>query len=150
MQYINTTYRRTGTLWESRYNSCLIQAERYLLGCQRYIELNPVRAAIVGDPAHYRWTSYRHNALGQGHSYLSPHPLYLSLGWADKTRQAAYRRLFRTELDKETVDGLRLDLNQNQPLGDSRFYAKVEAMTGQRREPKPRGRPRKQNDKMTY
>ena len=149
VQYINKTYRRTGTLWDSRYKSSLIQAETYLLGCQRYIELNPVRAAMVDDPAHYRWTSYRHNALGQSDSYLSPHPLYLSLGKGDKTRQAAYRRLYRADLDQEAIDDIRLALNQNQPLGDSRFYAKVEAMTGQRREPKPRGRPRKEPDTST-
>ena len=68
VQYINTTYRRTGTLWDRRYKSSLIQAETYLLSCQRYIELNPVRAAMVDDPAHYRWTSYRHNALGQANA----------------------------------------------------------------------------------
>ena len=44
----------------------------------RYIELNPVRAAMVEDPAHYRWTSYRANALGQVSSLLSPHPVYLA------------------------------------------------------------------------
>ncbi len=65
VQYINTTYRRTGTLWDSRYKSSLIQAETYLLTCQRYIELNLLRAAMVDDPAHYRWTSYRaHAGLG--------------------------------------------------------------------------------------
>ena len=68
VQYIKTTYRRSGTLWDSRYKSSLIQAETYLLSCQRYIELNPVRAAMVDDPAHYRWTSYRHNALGSTHN----------------------------------------------------------------------------------
>jgi putative transposase len=148
VQYINKTYRRTGTLWDSRYKSSLIQAETYLLSCQRYIELNPVRAAMVDDPAHYRWSSYRHNALGQANSYLLPHPLYLGLGKGDKTRQATYRNLFRTELDKEAISDIRLALNQNQPLGDSPFYAKVEAITGHRRQPKPRGRPRKQRNEM--
>jgi len=57
VQYINKTYRRTGTFWDSRYQSSLIQAETYLLSCQRYIELNPVRAAMVDESAHYRWTS---------------------------------------------------------------------------------------------
>ena len=61
VQYINKTYRRTGTLWDSRYKSSLVQADAYLLLCQRYIELNPVRAAMVDDPAHYRWSSYRAN-----------------------------------------------------------------------------------------
>ena len=139
VQYINTTYRRTGTLWDSRYKSSLIQAETYLLACQRYIELNPVRAAMVDDPAHYRWTSYRHNALGQASPYLTPHPLYLAIGRGDIDRQAAYRDLFQVQLDTKAIDDIRLALNQNQPLGNSRFYARIEAMTGQRREAKPRG-----------
>ena len=146
VQYINTTYRRTGTLWDSRYKSSLIQTETYLLGCQRYIELNPVRAAMVNDPAHYRWTSYRYNALGQANPYLAPHPLYLALGQDCKERQAAYRELFRVQLDSKAIEDMRLALNQNQPLGNSRFYAKIETMTGQKREAKPRGRPRKNHD----
>ena len=148
VQYINTTYRRTGTLWDSRYKSSLIQAETYLLACQRYIELNPVRAAMVDDPAHYRWTSYRHNALGQASPYLTPHPLYLAIGRGDTERQAAYRDLFRAQLDNKAIDDIRLALNQNQPLGSSRFYARIEAMTGQRREAKPRGRPSMQRDEF--
>lgn len=63
VQYINKTYRRTGTLWDSRYKSSLVQADVYLLLCQRYIELNPVRAGTVDDPANYRWSSYRANGL---------------------------------------------------------------------------------------
>lgn len=63
--YINRTYRRTGTFWEGRYKSSLVQTEKYLLSCQRYIELNPVRAGMVRDPVDYRWSSYRANALGR-------------------------------------------------------------------------------------
>ena len=146
VQYINTTYRRTGTLWDSRYKSSLIQAETYLLACMRYIELNPVRAAMVDDPAHYRWTSYRHNALGQANAYLTPHPLYLELDKEGTTRQNAYRALFRPLLDREAIDDIRLTINQNQPLGNPRFIEKIEAMTGQKREAKPRGRPRTERD----
>ena len=100
----------------------------------------------VDDPAHYRWTSYRHNALGQSNAYLTPHPLYQAIGRDDAERQAAYRDLFRAQLDSKAIDDIRPALNQSQPLGDSRFYAKREAMTGQRREAKPRGRPRVQHD----
>ncbi len=142
VQYINQTYRRTGTLWDSRYKSSLIQAETYLLACQRYIELNPVRAAMVDAPAHYRWTSYRANGLGQPGAILTPHPLYLALGEDVKARQGGYRALFRSQLDKAAVDDIRLALNQNQPLGNERFYARIEKLTGQRREARPRGRPR--------
>jgi len=132
---------------DSRYKSSLIQADTYLLSCQSYIELNPVRAAMVDDPAHYRWTSYRHNALGKADPYLLLHPLYFSLGKDDQTRQTNYRSLFHTESDNEAISDIRLAINQNQPLGNPRFYARVEAMTGQRREPKPRGRPGKKRDK---
>lgn len=142
VQYVNRTLHRTGTLWDSRYKSSLIQAETYLLACQRYIELNPVRAAMVEDPAHYRWSSYRANGLGQGDSRLTPHPIYLGLGASDKARQAAYRGLFRPQLERVAIDDIRLALNQNQPLGNARFYAKIEKATGTRREAKPQGRPR--------
>ena len=144
--YLYTTYRRTGTLWDSRDPSSLIQAEPYRLSSQRDMELNPVRAARVDDPAHDRWPSYRHNALGQANPYRLPHPLYLALGKDDKTRQASCRSLFRIVLDNEALRDIRLALNQNPPLGHLHFYAKVEATTGQRREPKPCGRPRKPPD----
>lgn len=142
VQYVNRSYRRTGTLWDSRYKSSLIHAETYLLACQRYIELNPVRAAMVEDPAYYRWSSYRANALGQADARITQHAVYRALGQGDNTRQAAYRALFRPQLDRAAIDDIRLALNQNQPLGSERFYAKIEKMTGFRREPKPRGRPR--------
>jgi putative transposase len=146
VQYINFTYRRMGTLWDSRYKSSLIQAETYLLRCQRYIELNPVRAGIVTDPAHYAWSSYRFNALGQANPHLSRHPLYLALGDDEQTRRHAYRGLFHTELDDEAISDIRLAIQQNQLLGNLRFYAKIEAVTGQRREPRPRGRPKSKRD----
>ena len=146
VQYINTTYRRTGTLWDSRYKSSLIQAETYLLDCMRYIELNPVRATMVDDPAHYCWSSYRTNALGKAEARIAPHPLYLALGDTDAIRQSAYRALFRAHLDKTALDDIRLALNQNQPLGNSRFYARIERMLGERRQAKPRGRPKVEID----
>jgi putative transposase len=146
VQYINKTYRRTGTLWDSRYKSSLIQAETYLLKCQRYIELNPVRAGLANDPAQYPWSSYRHNGLGQPNPYLTAHPVYLALGQDSESRQFAYRGLFRYKLDAEAISDIRLALNQNQPLGNSRFYERIEAMTGRQREPRPRGRPKKKEE----
>lgn len=144
VQYINKTYRRTGTLWDGRYKSSLIQAESYLLLCQRYIELNPVRATMVDDPAHYRWSSYRANGLGQADSLLTPHVVYTGLGSVESDRLEAYRALFRPELDGEAISDIRVALDQGQPLGNSRFLDSIEKATGQRREARPRGRPRKQ------
>ncbi|MDP3033399.1 MAG: transposase [Rhodocyclaceae bacterium] len=143
VQYINKTYRRTGTLWDSRYKSSLVQADDYLLLCQRYIELNPVRAAMVDDPAHYRWSSYRANGLGQDDPLLTQHDVYLALGQEDAARLNNYRGLFRAELDVEAIGDIRMALDQGQPLGNSRFLASIEQSIGQRREVKPRGRPRK-------
>jgi putative transposase len=148
--YINRRYRRTGTLWDSRYKSSLVQAKTYLLACQCHIELNPVRAAIVEDPAHYRWTSYRANGLGRPGARLSPHSLYRALERDDKERQAVYRALFGAHLDRTAIDDIRLALNQSQPLGNERFCAKIEQMTGIRREAKPRGRPRVDTAQNTF
>ena len=97
---------------------------------------------MVEDPAHYRWTSYRANGLGQPDVRLTPHALYQVLGRSEKERLAQCRGLFRAHLDRAAIDDIRLALNQNQPLGNTRFYAKIERMTGQRRKAKPRGRPR--------
>jgi hypothetical protein len=85
---VNRSYRRSGTLWEGRFRSCLTQEETYLLACQRYIELNPVRADMAAHPAEYRWSSYRANAQGEEDALVRPHPLYEALGG---TRQAARR-----------------------------------------------------------
>jgi putative transposase len=143
VQYINKTYRRTGTLWDSRYKSSLVHADDYLLLCQRYIELNPVRADMTDDPAHYRWSSYRANGLGQADALLTPHAVYLELDRQEPERLAVYRALFRPQLDEEAIADIRLALNQGQPLGKGRFLDAIERMTGQRCEVRPRGRPRK-------
>ena len=55
VQYINRGYRRSGTLWEGRFRSCLVQERNYVLACYRYIEMNPVRAGMATHPAEYRW-----------------------------------------------------------------------------------------------
>lgn len=111
VQYVNRHYRRSGTLWEGRFRSCPTQSEGYLLACQRYIELNPVRAAMVAHPAEYRWSSYRTNAQGELSSLVQAHELYQSLGLSDMERQAAYRELFRFELEPGMVDAIRRATN---------------------------------------
>ncbi|PKO34184.1 MAG: transposase [Betaproteobacteria bacterium HGW-Betaproteobacteria-7] len=143
VQYVNRVYRRSGSLWEGRFRSCLAQDERYLLLCQRYIELNPVRAGMVEHPAEYRWSSYRANAQGEASPLISPHPLYLSLGRDDEERRAAYRELFRYELESGAVDAIRDATNGNFALGDSRFYAQVSAALGRRVTPGAPGRPKR-------
>jgi len=143
VQYVNRTYRRSGTLWEGRFRSCPIQEESYLLACQRYIELNPVRAGMVAHPADYRWTSYRANAQGEADGLAEPHPLYEALGLDATGRQAAYRELFRYELEPGLVDEIRRATNGNFALGNELFAAQVAAALGRRAAPGKSGRPRK-------
>jgi len=143
VQYINRTYRRSGTLWEGRFRSCLIQEEAYLLACQRYIELNPMRADMVAHPAEYRWSSYRANAQGETDALLAPHPLYTALGEDESARQAAYRELFRYQLDPGLVDDIRRATNGNYALGNARFAEQVAEALGRRVIPGTAGRPRK-------
>lgn len=93
VRYYNHTYKRTGTLWEGRYKSCLVQTSDYLLHCYRYIELNPVRAGMVNRPEDYVWSSYAANALGREAILRTPHSKYLNLGRTTEERQQAYRAI---------------------------------------------------------
>ena len=143
VQYINLSYKRSGTLWEGRYRSCLTREENYVLSCYRYIELNPVRAKMVEHPGDYRWSSYRINAQGETPTFTSPHSLYTQLGSSDIERQKAYRELFRYQLDKGMVDKIRSATNGNYVLGSSRFSDEVAATLARRVTPGKAGRPRK-------
>src|SRR5689334_5079522 len=93
VQTINKARDRTGTLFDGRFKSCLVQSERYLLCCYRYIELNPVRAGLAADPADYRWSSYRCNALGEPDGLVTLHPAFAELGDSPAQRRDRYRGL---------------------------------------------------------
>lgn len=143
--YINTTYRRTGTLWEGRYKSCLVESESHLLTCHRYIELNPVRAAMTTNPVHYRWSSHHGNAYGHADPILQPHPSYLALGTSDQARRTAYHALFQDALDAERIAEIRAYLQQQRALGTPRFHAAIEAQLGRCGTIRPAHRPRRRN-----
>jgi putative transposase len=141
--YINHEYGRTGTLWEGRFKSSLAQAGSYVLACHRYIELNPVRAGMVATPGDYPWSSYRSNALGEEDALLSAQADYLALGRSDSERRSAYRALFATELDQDTITQMRTCLQTGTPLGNDRFRAQIEQALGRSVGLSRRGRPRK-------
>ena len=148
--YFNKTWKRTGTLWEGRYKSSLVDSDRYLLTCMRYIELNPVRACMVKHPGKYKWSSYHANAHGGVDTVLEPHPLYLGLGVTDEVRQEAYSELFRYHVDDDTLHEIRETLNHELVLGRSYFKDKVEEITRrQTRAGKP-GRPRVEEEQGDY
>ena len=143
VQYFNFTYGRSGTLWEGRYKSTLVDAEHYLLTVYRYIELNPVRAGMVAHASEYPWSSYQSNALGKPIQLLTPHVLYHQLGKTESERKSAYRALFRGRMPERDLAAIRETMNKAWVLGDDRFKAKIEAKTGRRPVPLGRGGDRK-------
>ncbi|MFA7241925.1 MAG: transposase [Sulfuricellaceae bacterium] len=143
VQYFNSAYHRSGTLWEGRYKACLIDSETYALICYRYIELNPVRVDLVGHPAEYPWSSYRGNALGEKDALLTPHPRFLALGGSDIDRQLAYRALFEMHLDEKTLDEVRESINKAWVLGSEHFKKTIAPQLNRRASPLPRGGDRK-------
>jgi putative transposase len=147
--YINTTYQRTGTLWEGRYRASLVDAEPYLLACYRYIEFNPVRAGMVQDPGAYPWSSYRWHAYGQHDPAITDHALYLALGTTMQERQTAYRALFQHHLDENVVQEIRATLHQGRVLGTERFKDAIEVALTRRVRPGKPGRPRKVRQAQT-
>ncbi|HUQ81821.1 MAG TPA: transposase [Gemmatimonadaceae bacterium] len=116
VRYVNRRHQRTGSLWEGRFRSSVVDSENYLLTCARYIELNPVRAAIVSSPDEYSWSSYRCNAYGAPDSLITPHSVYQSLGSSSAERRLAYRALFARPIES-TLDGIRDALQTGAVLG---------------------------------
>ncbi len=125
VQYINRTYKRTGTLWEGRFKSCLTQSENYVLACYRYIELNPVRAAMVQHPNDYPWSSYRFNAHGESSTLITPHNEYLHLSHITETRLKVYKALFKVSIDDQTLQHIRSATHGNYALGNNRFEDEI-------------------------
>ena len=107
VRYFNTRYERTGGLWDSRYHASLVETDRYLLACYRYIELNPVRAGVVEHPAEYIWSSHRYHAFGDRNRFISTHACYLDLGDVTLQRQERYRALFDQQLTDDEINTIR-------------------------------------------
>lgn len=143
VQYVNRRYCRTGSLWEGRYRSCLVQDERYLLTCQRYIELNPVRAQMVTHPADYRWSSYRCNAHGDASELITPHLVYTQLGSHSVARELAYRDLFDSVIPTRILNKVRRATSGNFALGNKQFIDEMTSLLGRAVAPRAGGRPRR-------
>jgi putative transposase len=121
VQYVNRTYDRTGGLWEGRFRSCVAQSERYVLACYRYIESNPVRAAIVDHPGKYRWSSYRANAEGRPEPFLTPHAEFVALGKDEAARRRSYRGMFDESFSEELLGEIRAATNGGHAFGSQAF-----------------------------
>lgn len=125
VQYINRKYKRVGTLWQGRYYSSLVDTDGYFLTCQRYIELNPVRAGIVAHPVDYEWSSYRVHAHGAVSEIVVPHDLYSAIGTNRSAREERYREIFSEALSQSTLEQVRQATKSNGICGSRSFAEKM-------------------------
>ena len=143
VRWFNDRHRRTGTLWEGRFKACLVDTERYVLTCYRYIEMNPVRARMVADPVDHPWSSVHANASTAHDALLDPHPVYTALAAEEATRKACYRDLLEEAISEDELAAIRGYVNQGGALGTKRFQRQIEELTGRPARLRGRGRPRK-------
>jgi putative transposase len=141
VRLFNQKQARTGTLWEGRYRSTIIQAERYLLACMAYIDLNPVRAGLVGDPRAYPWSSHAHYVGLRQDKVLTPHPLYWELGNTPFARDAAYAELVAAGISAKQQQDLSESALQGWALGEQDYVADLQRRTERRVVKQRAGRP---------
>lgn len=143
VQYINQTYKRTGTLWEGRFKSSLVSKDEYLLACSRYIELNPVRAKIVEDPRNYPWSSFGFRAEGKSDTLLDEDSVYLGLGKTKRERELNYKECFLGNIPDEEINVMRTATQKGGIIGTEEFISKISRLLSREVVLKPRGRPKK-------
>jgi putative transposase len=143
VRHYNQRHARTGTLWEGRYRSTLIQAERYLLACMVYIDLNPVRAGMVADPADYPWSSHPHYVGRRADRLVTPHALYWELGNTPFARDQAYSELVRSGISRQQEQALTDSALRGWALGEADYVAELQRRTQRRLAPAQAGRPRR-------
>jgi putative transposase len=143
----NARHRRTGTLWEGRFKSALVDSERYVLACYRYIELNPVRAGMVAAAVDYSWSSFHANAMGRHEARIEPHAAFQQLGPDDDARRDAYRQLVEAGLPLPEAQALSEHTRQQKPWESDRFRHQLEALTQRSVDIRPRGRPPRSAEK---
>ena len=146
VQYFNKRYQRSGTLWEGRFRSSLVDSALYVVGCYRYIERNPVRARMVASPGDYAWSSYDGNSGRSPNAILTPHAEYLALGLDDAGRHAGYKALVAEEDSPAFLTAIRDATNGGFALVGDRLKAVLPESIAQRLERKPPGpRPKEES-----
>ena len=141
-RYVNKLECRTGTLWEGRFKASLIDTDAYLLACYRYVELNPVRAAIVASPEDYDWSSYRFHASLEENDSLDHSDTFLSLGRTKRERALAYLDLVAKGLSDSELSLIRAAVKRNQLTGTVKFEQEIAQRTGRRIATRGQGRPK--------
>jgi putative transposase len=137
----NKRQGRSGTLFEGRFRSALVQSERYLLACMAYIDLNPVRAQMVAQAQDFAWSSYAHYSGGLSDRLITPHPHFFNLGNTPFSRERAYQELVQAGLTTQQQAQITQTLLKNHALGDDEFVLSLEKQTEKRLRVSKAGRP---------
>ncbi|OQW87275.1 MAG: transposase [Rhodoferax ferrireducens] len=141
VRYFNAAQQRTGTLWEGRYKSTVVQSERYLLACMAYIDLNPVRAGLVAQPQDYPWSSHAHYLGRRADRLIKPHALFWELGNTPFAREAAYAELVQSGINPVQQQALTDATLRGWALGEADFVADLQKRTERRVSKTSAGRP---------
>ena len=141
VRYFNDTQKRSGTLWEGRYKSTVIQSDRYLLACMAYIDLNPVRAGLVAQAGDYPWSSHGHYTGQRIDKLITPHPLFWELGNTPFAREAAYAELVQSGINPVQQAALTDSALSGWALGEPDFVADLQKRTERRVSKASAGRP---------
>ncbi len=142
-RYVNKLEKRSGSIWEGRFKSSIISTEDYLPACCRYIELNPLRAGIVTNPASYKWSSYRYKVEGIKDPVVDLHPFYLALGSAEEERRQEYVAYVSGTVPEYEFKLINEALQRGQVTGGDRFREELARKLGVRLSNRAPGRPRK-------
>ncbi|HYW56304.1 MAG TPA: transposase [Polaromonas sp.] len=132
VRYFNDSQARTGTLWEGRYRSTLIQTETYLLACMAYLDLNPVRAGLVAEAREYSWSSHCSYIGLRTDKLVTPHPLYWTLGNTPFAREAAYAEMVNGGVSATLQKTLTESVMSGWALGSDDFVAELQKHTTRR------------------
>ncbi|MFM6986233.1 MAG: transposase [Hydrogenophaga sp.] len=143
VRHFNHRHGRTGTLWEGRYRSTVIETDRYLLTCMVYLDLNPVRAGLVSHARDYPWSSHAHCIGLRVDRLVTPHPLWWALGNTPFAREAAYAEMVHSGLSVAQQGELTDATLRGWVLGTDGFVTQLQAQTPRRVRPKRPGRPPK-------
>jgi len=152
VQYFNRRYERSGTLWEGRYHSCLVDSGTYVIACHRYIERNPVRAGMARSVDDYLWSSHGGNAGYASSKLLTPHPEYMALAADDTSRVIAYQSLFAMDDEPAFLAAIRDATHGGYALVGERLKASLpEALQErlERKAPGPRAKPKSKASDLT-
>ncbi len=137
----NARHGRRGTLWEGRFRCAVIETERYLLDCMRFVELNPVRTGKVAGAGDYAWSSARGH-LGQCQDQLlTDHPLFWALGNTPFEREVVWRSMLEQGMPEHQVARLSESALKGWACGGDAFLAALKNRIARPVAPRPRGRP---------